>query len=33
MFNDANNWEVFELWPDCPVHLEELPYGLIPDEV
>lgn len=33
MFNDVNSWKIFELWLDCPVRLEELPYGLIPDEV
>ncbi len=33
MFNDGNDWEILELWPECPPILEELPHGLIQDEV
>lgn len=33
MFSDRNDWKILELWPECAPLLEELPYGLIEDEV
>jgi hypothetical protein len=33
MFSDRNDWKILEQWPDCPPLLEELPDGLIEDEI
>jgi len=33
MFSNCNEWKILELWPDYPSLLEELPQGLIEDEL
>lgn len=33
MYSDMNEWKILEQLPMYPVLMEELPYGLIADEV